>query len=238
YYAPNNATAVIVGDVDANEVERLAEKYFGPIPAQTPPPPVRTIEPEQTGERRVSVHKPSASSVNILLAYHIPASDHDDTLAIDLLSDILISGRSSRLYRRLVDEEQLATEIWGYRPDAFDPTLLYFYAVATPSTDAPTLEAALIDELKRIRLDSVSDTELQKVKNQRRVAIYSGFSTINGKADLLGSYEVFYDDYHRALSLSDRYNAVTKDDVQTVAERYLRKTNRTVGILSPEQDRD
>ena len=110
YYAPNNAVVVIAGDVKLAEVKRLSNKYFAPIPAQAPPKKVRTVEPQQKGERRVFVQKTSASTPNVMLAYHVPATSDADHYALDLLSSVLSTGNSSRLYQGLV-EKQLALEV-------------------------------------------------------------------------------------------------------------------------------
>ncbi|MCW8998067.1 MAG: insulinase family protein, partial [Kangiellaceae bacterium] len=144
YYAPNNALVVISGDVTLKQVKRLAKKYWEPIPAQQEPQKVRTVEPEQKGERRVYVQKPSASSANIMFAYHVPETSHEDYYPLEMLANILGNGDSSRLSRSLIDEQQLATSVFTYFPRAFDPNLFYVYAVAAKDVDAKKLEKALI----------------------------------------------------------------------------------------------
>jgi len=139
YYAPNNGTVVMVGDIKVDQVKKMAKQYFEPIPAQKPPRPVHTTEPEQLGEKRVYVHK-DVSSPNLMLAYHVPETKHKDYYAVELLSSILSEGKSSRLYTALVDEKQLAVSVQTYYPLAFDPTLFYVYAICSKDVHEDTLE--------------------------------------------------------------------------------------------------
>lgn len=236
YYAPNNSIVVIAGAVEFENVKALAEKYFAPIPAQTPPRAVRTVEPEQKGERRVYVRKESVTTPNIMMAFHIPETKHEDYYALNMLSDILATGNSSRLMKSLVFDQQLATNVFTYKPDALDPNLFYVYGVAAQNVDAATLEKAIIAELNKIATEGVTERELQKVKNRRLVDFYRNMSTINGKANTIGTYEFFFDDFKALFNAPESYNKVTADDIQRVAKTYLRKANRTVGILDSKED--
>ncbi|MBY5994138.1 M16 family metallopeptidase [Ferrimonas balearica] len=237
YYAPNNAVVVITGAVTFDQVEALAQKYFAPIPAQTPPPAIRTVEPEQKGERRVYVQKPSISTPNLMLAYKVPATADADHHALDLLLALLIEGNSSRLSRALVDS-QLAIAVDGYLPQSFDPNLLYLYAVAAGGVEAEALEQAMIAEVNRLAAEPVSAAELEKVKNRKLMAFYETLETINGKSNTLGAYELFFGDYRKLFSAPEAYQAVTPEDIQRVAQTYLTKARRTVGILAAEEDTD
>nr|WP_205729296.1 pitrilysin family protein [Ferrimonas aestuarii] len=238
YYAPNNAVVVIAGAVDFEQVKAMSEHYFGSIPAQEPPAEVRTKEPEQTGERRVYVRKESVTSPNLLLAYHVPQTNHEDSYALDVLMSLLIDGNSSRLNQALVDEQQIALAVDGYVPQSFDPNLFYIYAVAKPGVAADKLETALIAEINKVAKEGVSAKELEKVKNSKLMGFYDTMETINGRANTLGSYEVFYGDYREMYSAPEAYAKVTPEDVQRVAKTYLKKSNRTVGVLAAEEDKD
>ena len=238
YYAPNNAVVVIAGDVEFDEVKNLSEKYFGTIAAQDPPREVVTVEPEQKGERRVYVQKESVTSPNIMLAYHVPETGSADWQAIELLNDILATGRSSRLQNSLIDEQQVATQVFTHLPESFDPNLFIFYAVAARETDAATLERAMIREINRVVNNGVTEDELAKVKNRKLVDFYRAMATINGKANTIGTYELFFGDYRRLFSAPDEYEKITTADIQRVAQTYLRKANRTVGVLDAAADTD
>ncbi|MGB0893012.1 MAG: M16 family metallopeptidase [Parashewanella sp.] len=237
YYAPNNAVVVIAGDVKFNNVKMLAEKYFGPIPAQTPPAKVRTVEPEQKGERRIFVEKASVSTPNVMLAYHVPAAKSEDHYALALLSDILSGGKSSRLYKALVDK-QIALAAETYMPMSFDPNLFYVYGIASPKVSAHKLERAMIEQINLVAEKGVSQYELDKVKNIRLMDFYRTMETINGKANTIGTYEVYFGDYKKLFNAPKEYNKITPADIQRVAKQFLKKSNRTVGTLAAKEGAD
>ncbi len=236
YYAPNNAFVVIVGDVTLDKVKKLANKYFAPIPAQKTPRKVHTIEPEQKGERRVYVQKPSVTSANIMFAYHVPATLNEDYYPLKMLSNILGDGKSSRLTRALVDEQQLATNVLTYFPNSFDANLFYIYAVAAKDVPAEKLEQGIIKEINTIMDESVTDKELVKVKNKSQVDFYRTLETINGKAKTLGTYELYFGSYKEMFNATSKMASVSTDDIQRVAKSYLRRANRTVGVLNSDED--
>jgi len=236
YYAPNNAVVVIAGDVKLAEVKQLAEKYFAPIPAQPEPKAVHTVEPEQKGERRVYLQKKSVTTPNIMMAYHVPNTRHKDYYALSILNDILATGESSRLYSVLINEQQLASDIFTYLPETLDPNLFYLYGVAAKDISAEQLEKAIITQVNDIIKNGVTDKELQKVKNRKLVDFYRTMSTINGKADTIGSYELYFGDYKKLFTAPQSYDRVTTADIQRVAKTYLIKANRTVGVLSAQED--
>ncbi|MFT5234780.1 MAG: zinc protease [Shewanella sp.] len=237
YYAPNNAVVVIVGDVKLAEVKALADKYFAPIPAQTPPKEVKTVEPLQKGERRVFVQKTSVSTPNVMLAYHVPATSHQDYYALDLLSTILATGNSSRLYQSLV-EKQLALGVEAYMPMTLDPNLFYVMGVANPGVTAKELELNLIAEINKIAREGVTEEELEKVQNIKLMNFYRSMETINGKANTIGTYELYFGSFDKLFNAPEAYNKVTPADIQRVAQTYLRRANRTVAVLAATEEAD
>ncbi len=230
YYAPNNCVAVIAGDVTLNQVKDLAQRYLEPIASHTPPRPVLTVEPEQQGEKRFLLKK-DVSSPNLMITYHVPAADSADYYPLTLLEAILSGGKSSRLYRSLIDQKQLATELYVSMPTTFDPNLFTIYTVAQEGVTADRLERTIYEELDKIIKDGVTDRELQKVKNQKRVQLFRQLETINGKANDLGTYELFFGDFRRLFTAPEALGKVTKEDIQRVARQYFIKPNRTVGVL-------
>lgn len=230
YYAPNNCVTVISGNVTYEEIKRLAEQYIEPIPSQPAPPEVNIKEPPQTGERRVMVKKDVATPY-LAIGWHVPEARHKDYYPLMLLSDILASGRSSRLYRSLVDQQQLATQVFTNFGESFDPTLFAIAAVTAKNVNENDLEKAVYAELEKIIKDGVTDTELQKVKNQKLMEFYGQVETINGKSNNIGTYEVFFGDYRKMFNAPADYNKVTREDIRQVAAKYFTKANRTVGIL-------
>ena len=235
YYAPNNAVAVIVGDININQVKTLAQKYFEPIPSREPPRPVHTVEPPQMGEKRLIVEK-DVTSPNIMAVYHIPNSKSEDYYALTLLNAILSDGKSSRLYRSLVDEQQLAVQVFSFFSTAIDPTLYYIYAICAGDVPPDTLENAIHKEIAKIISDGVTEPELQKAKNKQLVDFYRGMETLKGKADKLGTYEIFFGSYTELFNAPKAFEKVTKEDIQSVAKKYLIKSNRTVGVLKKKEE--
>ena len=169
YYAPNNAVVVIAGDVKVAQVKALAEQYFEPIPAQPEPRKVHTVEPEQKGERRVYAEKKSVTTPNIMMGYHVPEPQHADHYALDILSDILSTGESSRLHKALINEQQLASNLFTYFPNSLDPNLFYISAVAAKDVTVEKLEQAIIFEVNQVIKHGVTEHELQKVKKHANV---------------------------------------------------------------------
>ncbi|MDP1978408.1 pitrilysin family protein [Undibacterium sp.] len=231
YYSPNNAVAVIVGDVKAAEVKRLAEKYFANVPQRALPPVVRTVEPEQKGERRVFVRKESATAANLMVSYKMPATSHPDYYALNVIASILTDGKTSRMYQALVDQ-RLATQVGADHGKAFDPGLFNFFAVAANKVPAAKVESALLAEIDRLVKDGVTADELQKVKNQKLLNFYRAQETINGKAAQLGEYEMYFGDYKKLFDAPDAYRKLTPADIQSVAAKYFKKSQRTVGVLA------
>ena len=234
-YAPNNATMIVTGDVTPEEIFALAERHLAPIPSQPPPPPVRTVEPPQLGERRVIVRRPSQVPY-IQIAYHTDRARDADAEALNLLSTILTGGESSRLYRRLVDRDRLAISLYDYLLRGFDPGLYRLLVTVSPDKSVDSCEAAVLDELARVGRDGVTEAELRKAKKIALAGFWRHMSTIDGKADALGDAEIFRGDWHAALSAPARYERVTAKEIQTLAKTLFDEKNRTVGLLLPEAE--
>jgi zinc protease len=232
-YAPNNCTMVVVGDVTMARVMDLAKKYIEPIPRHDPPPPVRTKEPEQLGERRLTVKKAAQLPIQ-MVAYHVPEARNPDSIVLDVLATVLSRGQSSRLYKRMVDEEPLALSVNGGAQDSLDPTLLIFTIQPRNGVDPAKTEKVLYEELERLQTVEIPARELQKAKNQLLTEHYSELKTISGRANLLGTFEVMRGDYTKAFTIDKDYEAVTAADIQRVAKKYLTEKNRTVATLIPE----
>jgi zinc protease len=233
-YAPNNATLVVVGDVTAKEIIGLAEKYFEPIPTRDLPPPVKTVEPPQLGERRTVVRKPAQLPV-IFVAYHVPQTNHPDHYALEILDNILSSGESSRLHQRLVDRDQLAIQIGSFTGTDFDPGLFIFTLMPRAGIDPIACEKALYEELAKIAADSITEAELAKAKNILQATFYRTVQTINGRGNAIGTYEIFFGDYKKLFNASAEMNKVTVADIKRVAGMYFGENNRTVATLIPEE---
>ncbi len=230
YYAPNNLTLVVVGDVTTQEVFRLADRHFGSIPAQAPPPQVRTIEPEQMGARRVIVET-AAQAPLLHMAFHATDATDPRALHLTLLMNILTGGESSRLHRTLVEEEQLVLSVDGWWGAWLDPGLVYFFLTLPPGGDLASVERRMLDELQRIADDGVTDAELQKARNIVAADIYRQLATIRGKADAIGDYEVFHGDYEALFHVPARIDNISAEQLRATAAAVFDEDNMTLGIL-------
>jgi zinc protease len=238
YHAPNNAIVAVAGDVSAEEVTVEIERAFGGIPRADDPPPVRSIEPPQRGERRVVVE--GAGQTDYCdLAYHIPAATHPDFHPLTVLNAILTGGsgflvgrghitnHTSRLYRALVEEEK-AVDIDGRLTPTIDPGLYRLSATLWPDGDPETVESQIEREITRLRDEPVSESELEKARCQARALFAYSSESISNQAFWLGFSSIFADTTWFAAYL-DCIEAVTAADVQRVAQTYLVPTNRTTG---------
>lgn len=230
YYAPNNCVVVIAGDVTFDQIKKLSEKYFEPIPAQAPPRNIHTVEPKQLGERRIKVNK-QVTLPNLMIAYHVPETGSKDYYALDLLNTILSNGRSSRLYSKLVDKDRLAISVYSSMGTSFDPYLFSFYGVCGRGITPEQLENGIYDILKDIETNGVTNQELQKAKNIKLMQFYRGMETINSRANTVGTYELFFGSYDKLFNAPEEYNKVTIDDIKSLIKKYFYEDNRTVGVL-------
>jgi zinc protease len=232
-YSPSNATMVVSGDISFDEIVKLAEKYIEPIPSSAPPPPVKTTEPEQLGERRVTVRKFGQLPI-VQIGYHVPATSHPDYYALQVLETVLFSGQSSRMYRRLVDRDQIALSVGGGSDFAFDPTLFEVSAQPKAGADPAAVEKAVYEEIDRVAAESVTDAEIEKAKNILLSGFYRQVRTISGRSNAIGTYEVYFGDYRKLFSAADELAKVTRADVQRVARTYFAAANRTVATFIPD----
>ena len=232
YYAPNNATVVVVGDFDSKKTLALVDKYFGSIPRGPEVPKVGAVEPKQLGEKRVKV-KQEAELPAIYAGYKVPNLTSADSHALNVLQGILSSGKSSRLYRSLVYDKQIALYAGGdYDDVSTDPNLFYVYAGIMPGKSEDEVERALYVEIDRMKNEPVSDEELQKAKNQAEAGFIMSQDSMFYQAMLLGQYETVAN-WKLLGAYLDGIRAVKKEDIERVARQYFTEDNRTVGILVP-----
>lgn len=234
-YAPNNCTLILVGDLSADEGFALAKRYLEPIPRQDPPPPVRTTEPEQLGEKRVRVER-NASTPLLYMAYKSPAANDPQGPAINLLMSVLTEGDSSRLHRLLVEQQKLAIDISGAFAEGFDPGLTWLWLTLPEGADVADVEKVLDDALAQVVAQGVTETELARAKNLYAASFWKKLATIDGKASLLGEFDVYDGDYRKLFDSPGTYEKVTRDEVQKAAALIFQNRHRTVGILNSPPD--
>jgi zinc protease len=233
YYVPNNATLIVVGDIQVKRLLPAIKRLFESIPSRPVPAHPIPEEPEQKGERRIVV-KREAQLPFVLAAYRAPNFKHEDSYALALLESLLAQGKSSRLYRSLVYEQKVALAVGtDHSLLQTDPQLFYGYIVVAPGQKIETAEQAFYRELDRIKQDPPSEAELQRAKNQLEAQRVFGQDSIFRQAMLLGQAETVGAGWKFEESFLDRIRTITPQDVQRVAQRYLVEDARTVGILIP-----
>jgi predicted Zn-dependent peptidase len=231
YYAPSNLVTAIVGDINAQELIPLIDRYFGRIPNRPSPEPLRTVEPPQIGEKTVVVE--DASQPIYLEAYHRPAFTHPDQPVYQAIDDILVNGRTSRLYRALVRDKKLAVQAESLPdlPGRKYPFLWIPIVVPAFGVSNEQVAAALHQELERLQREDVTDQELSRFKARGKADLLRSLNSNLGLATQLVEYHQLFGDWRELFRSIDRLDHVTKADIRRVAGEMLQKSNRTVGMI-------
>ncbi|WP_423839075.1 M16 family metallopeptidase [Trichlorobacter lovleyi] len=230
YYAPNNAIVAVVGDIRPADTIALVERYFGDIPAGTPVPEVAAQEEQQQGERRVEVL--GDAEPELIIGFHKTALGAPDDEVFDLVASVLGQGRTSRLYRSLVLEKQLATQVSVFdAPGNRYPNLFVLYASPRAPHTAAEVEQALLAELERLKKEPVSQQELQQVLNQLEFEEARRMGTNGGLARNLTEYEAIAGSWRYLTTYRAKLTKITPADIQRVARQYYTRENRIVGTL-------
>ena len=233
YYAPNNAVVALVGDFKTDVALSLIKKYFGTIPAQRPPGPPDTSEPEQKGERRKVIEDGFAQTARLDIVYKIPPGNTPDWYALDVLGQVLSSGVSSRLYQKFVKEKEIAVNVYADASEQRGPALFWYSLMARPNADIGELERLLYEEIARLQNEPIADWELKKVQMQLRRQRAQRLYSTRARANSLGHFAVYYDDPELINTVWGKYDRITAADVQRVARTYFKETNRTVVTTLP-----
>jgi zinc protease len=233
YYAPNNAVLVLVGDFKTNDALARVRKYFESIPRQPDPPAVDMTEPEPRAERRTSLKDQLARATQVAIAYRTVPGNTPDFFALQVLSAALQGGQSSRLYQKLVREKEWVTTVGGFSAENRGPGAFYITATLRPAAQPDAVEAVVYDEIERLKREPIADWELQKAKNATRRSFLNNVQSSLSRAITIGQYAVYYNEPSLINTRLDKVSAVTKADVQRVANKYLAKPNRVVVITTP-----
>lgn len=233
YYVPANMVVTVVGDIKPAEAMPVLEKYFGRLPAAPAPEPLRTQEPPQKSLREVILRENSQPIY--LEGYHRPDSHDPDDAVFDVLSDLLSKGRTSRLYRALVRDQQIALVAQGGTfPGSKYPNLFFFSAVPNRGRSAKDMAGPIHAEIERLKSQDVSDDELQSVKTRAKADLILGLADNNGLAIQLGQTQALYGDWRELFRQIDRIEKVTKADIRRVANKTFVESNRTVAMIETE----
>jgi predicted Zn-dependent peptidase len=236
YYGPSNLTAVVVGDVDPAEVQRLAEVYFGRYSPRPKPPEPVINEPTQTAPRQFTLEMPSEPWY--LEGYHRPGISHPDHVIYGMIDSLLVGGRTSRLYKSVVEEAQIALDIGslnGFPGDKYDNIFL-LYGLTAPGHTPDEIGALFRQELDRLQNEPVSEAELDRVKTQARAGVLRSLASNSGMASLLAEYQAKTGDWRNVFKDLDAIDRVSAADVQRVAQTLFQENQRTVGQLISAQE--
>ncbi len=230
YYAPVNTTIALVGDITAAAALNLVERYFGTIPPGEPVPAVAAVEPPQRGEKRVNLA--FDAEPQLAVAFHKPTLPSKDDYVFDLIDQILAQGRTSRLYQRLVEKEQLATSVSIYgAPGSRYPNLFVIEAVPRHPHPPQEVESAILQELDRLRREPVTTEELAKARNRLVTDNLRALRSNSGLARMLTTYQVLAGDWRYLVDYEAQISQLTAEDVMAAARQWFTPENRTVVVL-------
>ncbi|MCH8294035.1 insulinase family protein [Candidatus Poribacteria bacterium] len=234
YYAPNNSIMVIVGDINPPEVIALIERYFGDIPSQPLPPAVTTVEPKQDGERRIEVEFDAEPQV--MIGYHKPTAPHFDDYVLDIISAVLSQGRTSRLYKKLIETGlAVSMDTTNGTPGArYNNLFVINGAPLAPNTTAD-FEGAVYEELEKLKIEPVSEKEFKRILKQVDARFIRDLSSNSGLAWQLASFEAFAGTWRYLVEWRETVHKITPEDIMRVAKTYFTKSNRTVATLVKKQ---
>ena len=230
YYNANNLTIGIAGDVEPERVRSLAEEYFSRLPKGKDPLPVTTEEPEQLGERRVIIREETQPFV--LIGYHRGSMQSEDAPVYDVLADVLTEGRTSRLHKRLVEEEKAVNvQAVPSFPGEKHETLFAFFGIPNRGVSPDTVEHTIYAELERIKTEGITEAELKRAKTRARADLIGGLNSNTGLANRFAKTQALTGDWRNVFRRLDEIRAVTKEDVQRVAAETFERSNRTVAMI-------
>ena len=232
YYAPNNAVLIVVGDTNYDKVHELAQKYFGPIEAQKPPPEVTAVEPEQKEFRREEIRHPTRLPI-VIGGYKVPEAAHEDAAVLEVAQYILGGGKSSRIHKKLVRERKLAMFAGCWNWKMRDPGLFVVFGAFMPMVPSKAVEEALIEEVNRLGQEGPAPEELSKAKNQLSAAHVFKLTSMQYVGFEIGMAELVERDYKNFLKGADPYLQITAEDVKRVIGKYLSRERLTMAILLP-----
>ena len=228
YYVPNNACLVVAGNIDVNQTKKWIADYFGTIPkGANPEQPVINIAP-QSAERSQVVKEDKTPLPALIISYPSVGRHEVDAYALDFLGKILSGGRSSRLYKRLVDKDQLAVQASGFPFQLDKAGMFAFFAIANQGVEIAKMQTAIDEELARIQKEGVTEEEFQKVRNQSESQFVSSFGSVLGKAGKLAEFNLFWNDTKLVNTELEKYMAVKREDIKRVANTYLIPAHRNI----------
>lgn len=236
YYVPNNAVLVVAGDIEIEETKKMIQEYFGPIPSGEPV--VRNFPEEAPISQtiRATYHDKNIQIPALINAYRTPGFGHKDAYVLNMISTYLSDGRSSVLYKKLVDDQKQALQVSAFNLEQEDYGIYLVYAFPMGDTALETLEQEIEEEIQALRTELISEKEFQKLQNKFEADFINSNSSIQGIANSLARYHLLYGDTNLINSQIDIYRNITREDIQNVAIKYLLPQQKAIIEYLPEQN--
>lgn len=235
HYSPNNAVVVVVGDFEPKKLETLLDKYYSKIPAQTLPSSPTVVEAVQKGERRAKIIRP-VQNISVGISYKTVKATDKDSYALDILAHILGAGSSSRLYKKLVRNQQFATQLGVSSMGLADSGLFMISLSLKPEQDLEKVLSSLFAEIYRARKEKVTVEELENAKNAVMKEFVEGLKTFRGVGHALAVNEIYFGDYQKIFTSLKDYLKVTTEDILNVANKYLQPQSRSIVTVEPQKE--
>lgn len=228
WYMPNNAVLVVAGDIDIKNTKKLIKDYFGPIPKRTSPKRVKIVEPERTKEKRVKEYDSNIQLPALLLAHKTPSMKDREAKVLDVISTILSNGKSSRLYKKLVDTKKKALQVFSFSRQLEDYSVYNIGAIPLGKTSLDDLIKEMDEEIHKLQTELISDRDLQKVRNKFENQFVSSNANVQGIANSLARNYMLVGDTNRINEELNIINSITKEEIREVAKKYLAKNRRVI----------
>jgi len=235
FYVPNNATLSIAGDIDVEKTKELIAAYFGDIPRGADVVQPKVQEPALGGEKTATIYD-NIQLPAIMMGYRMPPQTSDDAYALQMASSVLSGGPSSRMYKRLVDQDQTALQVFAFPFSLEQGGAFITFSLANAGKTIDDMVPALEEEISKLQNELISEREFQKIQNQMESNFIQSNSKMAGIAESLADYHTYYGDANYINTEIERYRSVTREDIQRVAQKYLVKDNRVVLRYLPKSE--
>ena len=236
YYQPSNAVLVVAGDIQSEEVFKEAEKYFGKIKNKHTIPKVTAVEPKIDGAKRAILHKESNHVTTLAITYAIPNYEDDDQVVLSAISHILSAGKSSWFEKTIVNEKQLANQVYGYNMELIDPGVFLIMAMCAPDVSVDVLEKEILLQLEKLKNGDVTQAELDKVKINTKAEFIYSLESSSSVAGLFGDYYI-KGNIKPLLEYEEKLDKITLKDISTIAKKYFDHNLSTTVILKKQEDK-
>jgi zinc protease len=226
FYVPNNATLVVAGDIDVNKTKKMIQDYFGPIPRGNDIVREKIVEDPITKQIDVVAYDPNIQIPAVVHAYRTPSMTTRDARVLDMISTILSDGKSSRLYKKLVDEKQMAFQVAAMGAAQEDYGMYLTFALPINDTPLDVLTKEIDEEIEKIQNELISEKEFEKLQNVFENRFVNANATIEGIAGSLATYQMFYGDTNLINTEIEIYRSITREEIREVARKYLNPNQR------------